>query len=137
MKKSVFAAKNENLDRVTEFILEQLEAARFPKRTQMQIKLAVEEIFVNIASYAYAKGTGTADISVDISDGMVRITFEDSGAPFDPLAEKDPDVTLPAEKRRIGGLGIFLVRKLMDHVSYEYKDGRNILTIEKKVGASA
>ena len=137
MKKTIIAAKNDNLHLAEDFIREQLEAAGCPSKIQMQIQLAVEEIFVNIASYAYAPGTGKAGISVDITDGIVRIIFEDSGAPFDPLAEKEPDVTLPAEKRRIGGLGIFLVRKLMDHVSYKYKDGKNILTIEKKVGASA
>ena len=137
MKKTEIAAKDDNLYIVTDFIKEQLEAAGCPMKIQMQMQLAVEEIFVNIANYAYAPGTGMADITVDISDGIAKITFEDSGTPFDPLAKEAPDVTLPANQRRIGGLGIFLVIKTMDHVSYEYRNGKNVLTIEKRVDGQA
>ena len=134
MKKTEIVAKDENLSIATDFIREQLETVGCPKKIQMQIQLAVEEIFVNIASYAYAPETGMAGIAVEITEGIARIIFEDSGEPFDPLSEETPDVTLPASQRRIGGLGIFLVRKLMDGVSYEYRDGKNILTLEKRMG---
>ena len=123
----------DNLGTVTAFIDEQLEAAHCPMKIQMQIELAVEEIFVNISHYAYAAETGMAVISVDISDGKAVMTFEDSGIPYDPLAKPDPDVTLSAQERSIGGLGIFMVKKSMDDVSYEYRDGKNILMLVKKL----
>ena len=123
----------ENLGIVTDFLNEQLEGTGCPMKTQMQIELAVEEIFVNIAHYAYAPETGMAVISMDISDGRAVMTFEDSGMPYDPLARPDPDVTLAAEDRAIGGLGIFMVKKSMDDVRYEYRDGKNILTLVKKL----
>ena len=99
----------------------------------MQIDLAVEEIFVNIAYYAYAPKVGMAVISIDISGGPVRIVFMDHGIPYDPLAREDPDITLPPEERGIGGLGIFMVKKSVDDIKYEYKDGQNILTIIKEI----
>ena len=102
---------------------------------QMQIDVAVEEIFVNIASYAYGPETGQAEIRFrsEAETGTAEITFIDRGAPFDPLAKPDPDVTLPAEERQIGGLGIFMVKKSMDDVRYEYREAQNILTIRKKL----
>ena len=133
MKRIEIKATIENLDTVTAFIDEQLEAADCPMKTQMQIELAVEEIFVNIAHYAYVPHIGMAFISIDVSDSRAVITFEDSGIPYDPLAKTDPDVTLSAEDRGIGGLGIFMVKKSMDNVSYEYRDGRNVLTLEKRL----
>ena len=99
----------------------------------MQIELAIEEIFVNIASYAYPSGSGDVTITADVSGvpKTLTVAFQDSGTPFDPLAKEDPDITLPIEQRRIGGLGIFLVKEYMDDVSYRYADGKNILTIKK------
>ena len=98
-----------------------------------QILIAAEEIFVNIASYAYGQETGSAEIRMTVEDGCAGIEFRDSGTPFDPLAKADPDVTLPAEERQIGGLGIFMVKKSMDDVQYRYEGGENILTIRKKL----
>ena len=88
-----------------------------------------------IASYAYAPGTGIATVCIEIDDDppVVTIAFSDSGVPFDPLKKADPDVTLPAEEREIGGLGIFMTKKTMDEVRYEYKDGQNRLTLVKKL----
>ena len=127
-------ATAENLNVINAMIDEQLEAADCPMKTQMQIDLAVEEIFVNIVLYAYAPDTGTAAVSFDITeDRVARIIFEDSGVPYDPLAKEDPDVTLSANERQIGGLGIFMVKKTMDSVSYEYSEGKNILTLEKRL----
>lgn len=129
------AAVTDNLDTVMQFVDDILKDMDCSPKIQMQIELAVEEIFVNIANYAYQPETGNAAVRVetDPERSVINITFTDSGKPYDPLAKEDPDVTLPIEKRRIGGLGIYLVKNKMDNVSYEYRDGRNVLTIEKKV----
>ena len=99
----------------------------------MQVEIAVEEIFVNVAHYAYAPNTGSVTVGVKISDDprFATITFKDGGKPYNPLAKPDPDVTLPADEREIGGLGIFMTKKVMDELSYEYTDGKNVLTLKK------
>ena len=101
----------------------------------MQIELAVEEVFINIASYAYLPGKGNATVRVEVTENpvSVTITFIDRGVPYDPLAKDDPDVTASAENRAIGGLGVFMVKKTMDDVAYEYRDGQNILTLKKNL----
>ena len=126
-------AADENLAQVLTFVDEQLETQGCPPKTQLQIDVAVEEIFVNIAHYAYAPETGVATIRVETQaePKRVMISFIDHGIPYDPLAKPDPDVTLSAEDRQIGGLGIFIVKKSMDNMRYEYQDGQNILTIMK------
>ena len=128
-------AKVENLDLVLGFVDGALEKLGCSSRTKMQIDVAVEELFVNIAHYAYAPGTGSASIQFEARKDPKRalITFIDSGVPYDPLAKPDPDVTLSAEERQIGGLGIFMVKKSMDDVLYEYRDGHNVLTIIKNL----
>ena len=133
MKELVIEAKKSNLDAVLSFIDEQLGEAECSKKTRMTIDVAVEELFVNISSYAYDPKIGTAVVQVSVHNEplSVEITFIDNGKPYDPLAKPDPDVTLDADHRQIGGLGIFMVKKSMDDVQYEYKDGRNILTIKK------
>ena len=133
MKELELEAKVENLSEVLAFVDEQLEAADCPMKIQMQIDIAVEEIFVNIAHYAYNPEVGTAIVRVEVlgDPPAVDITFIDKGIPYDPLAKADPDVTLSAEERQIGGLGIFMVKKSMDDVKYTYLDGHNILTIKK------
>ena len=135
MDKITIEAKVDNLNEVLAFVDEKLEANDCPMKVQMQIDVAVEEIFVNIASYAYNPEIGPATISCEVSEDPLEVTisFMDSGVPYDPLAKEDPDVTLSAEERQIGGLGIYLVKKCMDHVSYEYKDGQNIFTIKKSL----
>ena len=124
-------AKTENLEQVLAFVDEELEKYECGMKTQMQIDIAVEEIFVNIAHYAYNPVVGKATIRIEVTDGIVSLTFIDNGIPYDPLAKEDPDITLSAEERQIGGLGIFMVKKSMDDVKYEYKDGSNILTFSK------
>ena len=128
-------AAAENLPEVQAFVEERLEAADCPIKAQMQIGVAVEEIFINIASYAYAPDKGSATVRVEVSEEpvAVTITFMDHGVPYDPLAKADPDVTLSADERDIGGLGIFMTKKIMDDVAYEYKDGKNILTLKKNL----
>ena len=126
-------AKVENLEKLTQFADRILNEAGCLEHTQIQIDVALEEIFVNIASYAYAPGQGDATMIVKMDEDLKRVslTFIDEGTPYDPLARQDPDVTLSAEERGIGGLGIYMVKKSMDDVRYEYKDGKNILTIVK------
>ena len=123
----------DNLGKVLDFVGARLESADCPMKSKMQLDLAVEEIFVNIANYAYAPEIGKATVRVEVSGDpiTVSITFIDRGVPYDPLKKADPDVTLSAAERGIGGLGIFLTKKMMDDISYEYKNGQNILTLKK------
>ena len=121
------------LDEMMAFVDGRLEENGCSPKIQMQIDVAVEEIFVNIANYAYSPDTGPATVRLDIRDGIAVITFIDSGVPYDPLAKPDPDVTLSAEDRPIGGLGIFLVKKSMDSVSYNYESGKNVLRLKKRI----
>lgn len=129
------AAQVARLSDVLSFIERNLEEAGFTFKDVMQINLAVEEIFVNVASYAYPDGDGSAEIIIDIEETPLSVTIKviDSGIPFNPLEHKDPDVTLKAEDRGIGGLGIYLTKKTMDSVSYSYENGKNILTMTKTV----
>ena len=129
------AAEIEKLPEVLAFLEQHLEEVDCPPKAQMQIAIAAEEIFVNIAHYAYAPGTGDATVRLELSPepATAIITFIDRGVPFDPLAKPDPDVTLSAEDREIGGLGIFMTKKTMDDVRYEYRDDCNILRLEKKL----
>lgn len=131
-KELTVEALSENLDDVQDFINVLLEERGCGMKDVITIDIAVEEIFINIASYAYPDGTGTATVRVDFpEENRVEITFIDSGIEYNPLAKPDPDVTLPADKRPVGGLGIFMVKKSMDDVRYEYSDSRNCLTIVK------
>lgn len=134
-KSITVTADTEKLGAVLGFVDEILESVDCPIRTQMQIDVAVEELFVNIARYAYQMRKGKADISVwyDKDDQTICIEFRDKGVPFDPQLRKDPDISLSAEERKVGGLGIFMVKKSMDGMHYRREDERNILTIWKKI----
>ena len=135
VKELTVEALIDNLDDVLAFVDEQLEAHDCSMKVQTQIDIAVEELFVNIAHYAYNPKTGPATLRLEIQENplAVIITFIDKGVPYDPLARPDPDVTLSAEEREIGGLGIYMVKKSMDDIAYEYKDGKNILMIKKRL----
>lgn len=135
MKETTLQALAENIPRVTAFIDEQLEALECPMKPQMQIDVAIDELFGNIAHYAYAPQIGDATVrfEFDPAERMVSITFIDAGIPFDPLSREDPDVSSPGHEREIGGLGIFLVKKTMDQMEYRFEDGKNILTIRKRI----
>ncbi len=134
MKQIKVKADTAELDNVLSFADTILEELGCSVKAQMQIDIAIEEIFVNIAHYAYPEAEGEAVIYVEPGEGpSVTITFEDEGIPYDPLKNEDPDITLSADDRPIGGLGIFMVKKSMDEVSYEYKDGKNRLTIKKSI----
>jgi len=125
----------ENIPVITEFVDEQLEQFGCPMKAQAQIDIAIDELFSNIVHYAYNPGTGPATVRVEVVEEplSVIITFIDQGVPYDPLAKADPDVTLSAEEREIGGLGIYIVKKNMNEITYEYKDGKNILKIRKEI----
>ena len=123
------------LQRVLSYVEECIGEMDCPAKSMMQINVAVEEIFVNIAHYAYSGEIGEAVIEVEITDEpkAVTITFIDSGVMYDPLAKPDPDVTLLAKDRQIGGLGIFMTKKFMDELSYEYRDGHNVFAMKKNL----
>lgn len=132
MKEITMPAHVDSIAEITDLINEELEEHGCPLKTLTQIDIAVDEIFSNIAFYAYGGGTGEAKVAVSAHDGLAEIVFSDSGKPYDPLTASDPDVTLSAEERKIGGLGIFIVRKTMDEVTYEYRGGMNVLTVKKR-----
>ena len=131
MKELNIDATGDNLSEVIAFIDGQLEGMDCSMNMQLTIELAVEEIFVNIANYAYGGKTGEVKIKVELQDKHgLKITFIDKGIPYNPLEKEDPDITLSAQEREIGGLGILMTKKCMDDIKYEYK-GCNILTINK------
>ena len=125
----------ENIETVVDFVDGQLEEFACSLATQMKIRLAIDEIFSNIAHYAYAPDVGPVLVQVEGRGEPLEvvITFIDQGIPYNPLAKEDPDVTLSVEERPTGGLGIYIVKKIMDGIFYEYKNGRNILKIRKKL----
>ena len=133
MKELTTTATIENIQTVTDFVNEQLEALSCPMKAMMQIDIAIDELFGNIAHYAYNPEVGSATVRVEVAEEplSVIITFIDNGVPFDPLATEDPDVTLSVEERGVGGLGVYMVKKSMDEITYAYKNGQNILTIKK------
>ena len=135
MKELTLPATIENIEKVTDFVNEQLEEIECPMKAQMQIDIAIDELFGNIANYAYNPETGPATVRVEVTEEPISvvITFIDHGVPYDPLKKDDPDITLSAEERAIGGLGVFMVKKTMDEISYEYRDGKNILRIKKNM----
>lgn len=136
MVEKTFDATLDQLDDVLAFVTGRLEILECPMKKQIQIEVAVEELFVNIASYAYPSSSGTATVQVALAENppAVEITLIDHGLPYNPLARPDPDVTLPSEERQIGGLGIYMAKKNMDAMAYEYRDGCNVLKLKKLIG---
>ena len=135
MMKKVFPARTEALDDVLGFVEETLESLDCSMKNQMALCVAIEEVFVNIAHYAYPDGEGDMTLSMDFDAESRAMTFcmRDKGIPFDPLKKPDPDITLSAEERDIGGLGIFITKKTMDRVEYAYENCENILTMVKTI----
>lgn len=125
----------DNIAVVTDFVNAELEAIGCPMKALMQIDVAIDELFSNIALYAYAPGSGSATVRVETESDppAAVITFIDQGTPFDPLSASAPDVSLPASERDAGGLGVFLVKKIMDEAVYAYRDGKNIIRIKKRI----
>ena len=135
MPKITLPAALENIEAATDFINEILEGAGCPMKAQMQLDVALDELMSNVAMYAYAPETGDVTVSIKILDDPRRavLTITDKGMPYDPLQKEDPDVTLSADEREIGGLGIFIVKKSMDDMTYDYKNGKNVVTIVKNI----
>jgi len=127
-------AKIESWARVRDFLESYLEKRDCTPREQTQVLIAAEEIFINIASYAYEGEGGSAVVRLKLEQGNVlSLQFEDGGKPYNPLENEDPDIALSAEEREVGGLGIYLVKKSMDNVTYQYVDGKNCLTLVKRL----
>lgn len=130
IKKTIeLEAQKEELDKLLEIIETDLESVGCPPEKMTVTAICAEEIFVNIASYAYGDEPGEAWIDEEIEKGRISLCFQDCGKPYNPLEKEDPDITLSAEERQIGGLGIFMVKNMMDTVTYEYREGRNRLTM--------
>ena len=133
MKELTLPAARENIPDVIDFVNRELESVGCPMKTEAQIDIAIDELYSNIANYGCDENSGevTVLLETETDSRTVTITFVDNGRPFDPLSRPDPDVTLKARERKIGGLGIYMVKKSMDDVCYEYREGKNILTIRK------
>lgn len=132
MQELIVEAKKENLNKVQQFVLDFMTKQGFEEEDKMKVDVVIEEIFVNICSYAYEGQVGQCIIQQIVDNNNINITFIDSGVPYNPLDKKDPDISLDVEDRPIGGLGIFMTKKMMDNVSYEYKNNQNMLTITKQ-----
>ena len=133
MKELTVEAIVEQIETVTEFVNAELEKLDCPMKARIQLDIAIDEIVSNIAYYAYGEKTGTVTVRIEAlqEENGVQLMFLDSGVPYDPLTRQDPDISAEIEERKEGGLGIFLVRKTMDDMKYDYKDGQNCLTIRK------
>ncbi len=124
----------QQISKLADFVDAIAEETSIDPSLAMSLNLALEEAVTNVVMYAYPAGEeGDVDIVAELSDGSLLFTISDKGIPFDPTKKEDADITLGVEERQIGGLGIFLVRQLMDTVEYERKDGYNILTMKKKL----
>lgn len=148
MGRKVFPAITSELDNVLAMLEVECEQMNAPMAAQMQLSVAVEELFVNVANYAYTDKVISGDsiipasqtdqskkctVSVEKEGDSIVVTLEDEGKPFDPFTKDDPDITQKAEDRDVGGLGIFLVKKTMDECNYKRENGHNIVSIKKKV----
>ena len=135
MMRKTFPAKTDALEEVLGFVEDTLEESECSLKDLTAICVAMEEVFVNVANYAYGEGSGDVTLEIGFNESTRVVTFRvtDQGVPFDPLQKPDPDITLSLEERQIGGLGIFIVKKTMDAVYYDYKKGKNILTMIKKI----
>lgn len=135
MKEWSFPARTDSIPELTALIDTELEAVSCPLKNRMQLDVITDEVFSNICRYAYGAGAGDASVCFrfDGEKNEVSLTFRDRGIPYDPLESPEPDVTLSAEEREIGGLGIFLVKQLADGVRYERDGDTNVLTVTKKL----
>lgn len=133
MTQKTFIASDDTLNDALGFVEEELQKVDCPLKTVMQITVCLEEMYVNVAHYAYGGNEGEVTLTTDYNDGVFSITLTDEGMPFDPLKKEDPDITLSAEERNIGGLGIYMVKKSMDEVSYVRQNNKNIFTMKKEI----
>ncbi len=133
MEQITIEATVENLPQVNDYVIESLEERDCPPKILLQMELVIEELFVNVAHYAYRPNVGKCTVCKEFEENprALILTLIDSGVPYNPLEHEDPDTSLGVEEREIGGLGIFLVKKNVDEISYEYKDGQNVLRLKK------
>ena len=134
-KELVLEAATDCTDILIDFLNEQLALCDCPRKTRVQLDVAAEEIFVNIAKYAYDGGKGSVMVRTQFTESplCLHLTFIDKGKAFNPLREKEPALDLPGNERQVGGLGIYIVKNSMDAVAYCYEDGQNIFTIQKTI----
>ena len=134
MEELTLAATLGNMEAVADFVNQQLEELDCPMKAMMQIDVALDEILSNIVRYAYGPEGGLVTVQMETAQAprAVKITFIDNGPAFNPLSCETPDTTLSAEERNIGGLGILIVKKSMDEISYDYRDNQNVLTMKKE-----
>ena len=130
MKKITLQPTLDAIEKVTAFVEQELNESDVPKKLIMQMNIAVDEIFSNIIRYS---GANDATVGLAVDDNIITLRFADNGCAYNPTEKADPDITLPADERDIGGLGIFMVKKTMDSISYEYLNGLNILTLKKSL----
>ena len=135
MKEITVDATIENMDTVTAFVDDFLDQIACPMKSRIQINIVIDEIFGNICHYAYKDSIGAVTVRVESGNTpkAVFLTFTDNGIPYNPLETEDPDITSSSEERKIGGLGIYLVKKNMDEMKYEYVDQQNRLWMEKRL----
>ena len=135
MANKIFPAKTDVFPDVYDFVEQTLEGYGCSMKIQTSVCIAIEEVFVNVAHYAYGDEDGDVDFSISFDENSREVTFRmaDKGIPFDPLKKPDPDITLSVDEREVGGLGIFMTKKIMDSISYAYENGENILTMVKKI----
>ena len=131
MEKIILDAAVENIETATRFVEGELQ--KYNSLNIGQIAVAIDELFGNIAKYAYKDKAGKVEVEVTGEPPVAAVTFIDSGIPYNPLKKADPDITLSAKERSIGGLGIYIVKKTMDEIWYDYRDGKNVVTIRKKL----
>lgn len=131
MKEICLKATLDNLNTVNAFVETELEASQCPMRTAMKIMVALEELYVNVANYAYGEETGDVTVQVDAQPGRMQIRLLDNGMAYDPVANPEPDITLSADERQIGGLGVYMVKKSMDVFTYQRTNNQNMVLIEK------
>ena len=129
-------AKLEKVEEVLKFVNTELESRGVPFDVLQRIDLALEEIVVNICSYAYPEGQGIAIVAVSFpKENVIQLDIKDRGIPYDPLKKPDPDISIPLKQSKIGGLGIYMTKKSMDEIAYEYEDGYNHMTLIKYTNA--
>lgn len=133
MSKLSFPAIPSQIEQIIDQIMTAPEVVSVPEEMLFTLRLAVEELVANVVNYAYSNEEGNLEVDINVKDNQLSITFIDHGVPFNPLVQNDPDITLSAEDREIGGLGIFLVKQVMDSVEYYFVDGKNHTVIRKKL----
>lgn len=133
MRELNIPAKMENLEIMIQFILETIENTPNKDKLSGKLRLVSEEILVNIINYAYPEKLGNVYINTELLNNTLVLKIIDEGIKFDPLERQNPDITIPLEERTIGGLGIFMVKNIMDEISYSYENNKNILTMKKKL----